>query len=524
MRDSNLFVGRAAAVVAALVLAACGGDDGNDAGSGADSAADGGKFDTPSSAPEYCAEKACADRLADSAARDFVQPGFIRWQCGDVSGVTGPGNEGSTADCTQFNDGVRSGDLDVAVACHQGTPGCQIDDVEAWNAGDFGSTSCVQVAASGGGGDDRGQEYCEYFAIIDGSRIAPDADDASSWRETVTLGRTTGSSNGAPYNFDFGDLGGEQLLWLEDEEDPDAAIGACVFTSWHWDTTAPSRGAGSYDIHGVEVSFDNFRMHGRFNNNGAARKLVFDGLAGIATAAERRREGGQPAAEHPFWAACMGMVDCPRQGTNCGGGVEWRVSDPTIAAATALLSECGCFVELPDGTRITDAQQIAGAVVPEGGEYPVPIEFAGETLDFLRGFRIGTWNDPNGLPAGCRYIEHDADSEQGLVDTHTLVACDIRASDLANTTNASELKEFCRRTYGDDVIVHVPLPAELIKCEPPEGSSPYCQGLAPWSMDDVPPTITLTSDDLEAGAACRVSAAGSSEDRGGDQLDGEAGE
>jgi hypothetical protein len=506
-----------AATVAALVLAGCGGDDnGGEPGATGPS---GGKFDTPSSAPDYCAEKACADRLADSAARNFVQPGFIRWQCGDVAGVTGPGSSGEQPDCAQFDDGVRSGDLDVAVACHQGTPGCRIDDVDAWNAGDFTSTSCVASGGSGGSGgaDDRGQEYCEYFAVIDGGLIAPDADDG--WRDVAVLGRTTDATNGAPYDFDFDALGGEQLVWLEEEADfgDDPAVGSCVFTSWHWDTTAPSRGAEPYDVHGIDVNFENFRMFGRFNNNGAARALVRDGLTSIASAAQRRRDGDQPASEHPFWAACMGMVDS-------GGGVEWRVSDPTIAAATALMTECGCFVELPDGTRITDAQAIAGAVVPPGGEYPVPVDFDGVTLDFLRGFRIGTWNDPNGLPAGCRYVEHDADFEQGLVDTHTLVTCDIRASDLANTTNAGELKEFCRRRYGDDVIVHVPLPGDLIKCEPPEDAGPYCQGLAPWAMDDLPPSVTLTSEDLEAGAACRVSAAGTSDERGGDQLDGEAGE
>jgi hypothetical protein len=510
-----------AVTIAALALAGCSTDEGSDS---SDTGPSGGKFDTPSSAPDYCAEKACADRLADSAARNFVQPGFIRWQCGDVSGVTGPAGAGGEADCAQFNDGVRSGDLDVAVACHQGTPGCQIDDVSAWNDGEFESTSCVATAVAGG--DDRGQEYCEYFAVIDGSLIAPEADDENSWREVAVLGRTTSSSNGAPYGFDFDGLGGEQLIWLEEEADfgDDPAVGSCVFTSWHWDTTAPSRGSEPYDVHGIDVNFENFRMFGRFNNNGAARKLVFDGLHGIAIAAERRRDGDQPAAQHPFWAACMGMVDCPRQGTQCGGGVEWRVSDPTIAAATALMTECGCFVELPDGERITDAETIAAAVVPQGGEYPVPFDFDGVTLDFLRGFRIGTWNDPNGLPAGCRYVEHDADFEQGLPDTHTLVTCDIRASDLANTTNAGELKEFCRRRYGDEVIVHVPLPGDIIKCEPPEDAGPYCQGLAPWAMDDLPPTVTLTADDLEPGAACRVSAAGDGDERGGSQIDGEAGE
>lgn len=492
-----------------LALGACGSEGADDGASDDAGTPGGGKFDTPTDAPEYCAEVACADRLADAMARDFSLPNAIRWQCGDVPGVTGPSSDGGDVDCESFTDGVRSGDMDQAVACHNNAA-CSIDDVTAWNNGEFESTSCISV----GPADDRGQEYCEYFAVIDPAKIAPDATD--KFEDLQVLGRTTSTANGAPYNFDFDQLSGEQLLWLEDEEDPDAVVGACVFTSWHWDTTAPSQNPEQLDVHGYEVSFDNFRMHGRFNSNGAARKLVFDALAGIAASTRDRRESGQPAAAHPYWAACMGMTDCPSTQSGCGGGVEWRVSDPTISAMVSTMSECGCFVELPDGTQVRDAEAIAAAVIPDGGDGD------GDGLLDLRGFRIGTWSGENELPANCRYVEHDANPETGAEDTHTIVECDITAGDIANTTNASEMKDFCRGKYGDDVIVHVPLPADLIKCEPAEDAPPYCGGAAPWAFDDVPDTVELTNDDIPAGSVCRASAAGDSESsRGGSQVNDE---
>jgi hypothetical protein len=499
-------------LVASLAVGsgACGG-----AGAGGDG--NNGKADDPTDSETYCAEQACADRLADSQARDFMQRDVIRWQCGDVPGVTGPGAAGSTVDCAQFDDGVKAGDIKVAIQCHNETPGCALNDVEAFNAGNFKAVSCVAVPPA----DDRGQEYCEYFAIIDGTKIAPQAAGADVWRKQVVLGRTTDVANGAPYGFDFATLGADQVSWLEDEEQPDAVVGSCVFTSWHRELSAPSRGA-PVAIHGVPVTYENFHMFGPFNSNGAANKLVLDGLKWIAPAAQKRMASGQPAAQHPYWATCMGMTECRDNNdpnNKCGGGVEWRVSDPTIASATAALATCGCFVQLPDGTKVTDAQTIANAVIPAQGRYPAPINFAGVKVDFLRGFRLGTWTNPNGLPLGCRYVEHDA--ANGLADTHTIVQCDISAGDLANTTNAGELKEFCRRTYGGDVIVHIPLPADLIKCEPAADAPAWCSTDTPWSFDNVPKSVELTSGDLAADAVCKVSAPGTAkESRAGQKVIG----
>lgn len=489
----------------AAALSACGSDGGGGGSADDGSTPGGGKFDSPSDAPEYCAEVACGDRLADAMSRDFTLKDAIRWQCGDVPGVTGPGE---SVDCGSFTEGVRSGEMDRALQCHNNSS-CMIDDVSAWQGGNFDQTSCV--ARPAGGGDDRGQEYCEYFAIIDGAKINPDAGEGA-FTEAQVLGRTTDKANGAPYEFDIDQLSGEQLAWLADEEDPDAVVGACVFTSWHWDVSEASRNPEPQNIHGVDVNYANFRMFGRFNSNGAANKLVFDGLAGITAATSDRQATGQPAAAHPYWAACMGMTDCPSTQSGCGGGVEWRVSDPTIATVGAVLGQCGCFAELPDGTKVTDAQALANAVIPPKGHY-------GDG-SLLRGFRLGTWDDPKGLPSGCRYVGHDADEAGGLPDTQTLVECDITAGDLASTTTAAEVKDFCRQKFGDNVVVHVPLPGDILKCEPPEGAPAYCQGATPWTLDDVPDTITLSVDDFPADSVCRASAPGGSEQsRGGDQID-----
>lgn len=503
MHDRSLrLLFSASSLLGGALLTACGGS--GDGSSDEAGAPVGGKFDSPADAPEYCAEVACVDRLADAMARDFATKDAIRWQCGDVPGVTGPGD--GDVDCGSFTEGVRSGALDRAVACRD-NPACMIDDLAAWQRGEFENTSCVSRPT---GEDERGQEYCEYFAIVDPAKINPDAGEMA-FTEVQILGRTTATENGAPYGFDVDKLSGEQLAWLADEEDPDAVVGACVFTSWHADIADAPRNPSAQSIHGVQVDAENFRMVGRFNKNGAANTLVRDGINGIAASATARQQSGQPAAAHPYWAACMGMVDCPSGDIECSGGVEWRVSDPTVAAVGTVLAQCGCFAELPDGTKVTDPGGLADAVVPPEGRYA--------DGKFLRGFRLGTWDDPEGLPASCRYVEHDADAGSGLPDTHTLVECDITAGDLANTANAAELKEFCREEYGDNVVVHVPLPGDLIKCEPPEGAPAYCEGMTPWSLDDVAKNLSLAVEDFPADSVCRSSAAGSSESRGGDQLD-----
>ena len=78
----------------------------------------------------------------------------------------------------------------------------------------------------------------------------------------------------------------------------------------------------------------------------------------------------------------------------------------------------------------------------------------------FRGFELGTWDDRDGLPPGCRYGDFGDGSK-------TLVLCDLAASDVFGSLN--DPKEACRAAYGNNVVVHVPLPAEAITCNPPSG-------------------------------------------------------
>ena len=376
----------------------------------------------------------------DSAQRGLV-PGAIRWACADVDGVT------------QAN------------------------------------------------GDDRGQEYCEYFAVVQppaeiegGDMGAAKVVGKNTGREELT-GRTTTT----PLDIDLSE---DQIFWLEDN--PDEVVGQCVFTTWHRDVPGSAcaseagcpeikafpidenhaycqagdgycdsvDGLGLSDSHQVGRHqrdggwnlFDEplFRMVVGFNSNGAASSLVAD--CGVVPEDVLPEE---ELIEDDFVRGCMltGPSVAPGPGQNrvavpgsvTGFGTEWRRSDSSICAATMRLHECGCGVDTDaDGVAdITDAAGIGLALVPpqpQGGQIT------------LRGFPLGTWNgfelgDPveSALPAGCRYAE-TGDASQ------TIVQCDLSSSDLL--ARASDMKGACRDKYGDNVVVHVPVHEPAIVCTP----------------------------------------------------------
>jgi hypothetical protein len=91
----------------------------------------------------------------------------------------------------------------------------------------------------------------------------------------------------------------------------------------------------------------------------------------------------------------------------------------------------------------------------------------------LRGFPLGGWDGIDRLPPGCRYLETGDDS-------HTLVACDLTATDVRD--NLADVKEVCRRTYGPNVVVHVPLPGGQITCDPPDTEAAASCGEIPWNI------------------------------------------
>jgi hypothetical protein len=48
--------------------------------------------------------------------------------------------------------------------------------------------------------------------------------------------------------------------------------------------------------------------------------------------------------------------------------------------------------------------------------------------------------------------------------------------------NLNDVKEVCRRTYGPNVVVHVPLPSEQITCTPPDTAAGKTCGTTPWNL------------------------------------------
>jgi hypothetical protein len=323
------------------------------------------------------------------------------------------------------------------------------------------------------GRDDRGQEYVEYYAIV----APPPATEGEAAPAPIDLGRA-GSQQ--PLGLELTD---DQIFALED--DATATVGQCIFHSWHADirdqlpvcngsaTTCPEfalpaaatlpawmSGPGL----GLTMTQEMLRMKIGFNSNGAASDLAMrcmgDPLEGDPT-------NPDDPLNDDYMRGCMLSFKL--------FGTEWRRSDPTICAATARAAECGCGVDTDgDGVAdITDPTEIAFALIPRQPGTDGTVS--------LRGFRLGTWSDENGLPAGCRYLDTGDDS-------NTVVACDLTASDLL--AGAADVKGTCRAKYGDNVVVHIPIPEAAIVCSPPtDGAySGSCGQMVPWTAPDGAPS------------------------------------
>jgi hypothetical protein len=322
--------------------------------------------------------------------------------------------------------------------------------------------ACADVeGVNTNGGDDRGQEYCEYFTVF---QPPPEA-EGGELPAPVELGR----------GGDFGiELTEDQIFALEDE--PDAVVGQCIFTSWHSDIDEElpncSSDAGcntvsvaddaeraswmeSTDL-GLEMNRREMQMQGGINSNGAAVDLVNRCITKTPSPPEDVREDD-------YMRGCWGAFELFK--------TEWRRSDPTICMASMRLGECGCALDVDqDGVAdITDPLEIAKAVVPKPSNGEVP----------LRGFKLGTWTGAQELPAGCRYLDTGDDSQ-------TIVGCDLTATDLLSS--ASDPKDRCREKYGANVVVHIPIPSELVLCNPPEDGefASTCGETVPFAAPDAP--------------------------------------
>ncbi|MBL4689519.1 MAG: hypothetical protein JKY37_33330, partial [Nannocystaceae bacterium] len=407
-----------AAIVGAglLLTSACGSDDSDNGGSGGGECV-GAKCDTPSG-PQ---DEQCADRQSEvlgSSNAAFTRDA-IRWACADVEGVNAVG------------------------------------------------------------GDSRGQEYCEYFAIfqppplVEGGDERPDAVDLGSpLNASGAVSNLTICVDEDGDNVDDDGRGSDEcrVLLNEDqfiylEENGTDIVGQCVFTSWHADIDVPVKNCQGADggescgdnaaIYNFPFTIENFRMKISFNSNRAAADLVercYDPGVPQDQAPEDWSDAEDPLTE-PFFRGCMEV--------QAHFGTGWRRSDPSVCAVANRLRECDC-----SAPGVTNAKQLGDAVVP-------PQPNANGEID-LRGFPLGGWEASNALPPGCRY----ADTGE---DTQALVLCDLTANDIFASLN--DPKEVCRATYGNQVVVHVPLPADAITCnpDPNKPESAGC-GETPWMI------------------------------------------
>jgi len=315
--------------------------------------------------------------------------------------------------------------------------------------------------------DDRGQEYCEYFAVV---QLPPEI-DGGELPDPAEVGRLGGDGTAQI------DLTEDQLFAVEDEvaDRPSAVAGQCIFTSWHEDITqeldicddgeCPSlkieRESGSATLPSwmesndlkMPLEGDFMRMKTSINSNVAAADLVEDCMK---SPPKGDLEDEDDPLHDNFFRGCWKSYDLFQ--------TEWRRSDPSVCAAAVRLSECGCGVDTDgDGAAdITAKGEIARALVPKQPRN-APIT--------LRGFPLGTWSDADELPNGCRFV-NTGDASQ------TLVACDLTVGDLIGKP---DLKQVCREKYGDNVVVHVPVPEAAIVCTPdPDDQYTDSCGQLPW--------------------------------------------
>lgn len=281
---------------------------------------------------------------------------------------------------------------------------------------------------------DRGQEYCEYFAIAQ----LPPAEEAAEPPAPAVLGRNLGADYTDGTTATSLDLTVHQITRLE--ADDTAVVAQCVFTTWNSDLPGPVPACTAEycpDVMGVAIDEENFRMKFDVNSMDAAQLLVEDCYVSTLT--------DEP---DDFTRACMLNADV--------NDTAFRKSDTTVCAAVVRMAECQCSA-------------------PGGPSLPEIISPPDE-----RGFRLGTWSSPSSLPAGCRYAELGDDSQ-------TVVTCDLTALDVLDW--AMDLKGRCQTKYADNVVVHVAMPPDdAVTCAPEQSKSEYAASCTatPWVLEPDP--------------------------------------
>jgi len=331
--------------------------------------------------PDDPAEVSCSTRRSDAynQNRTAFNEGFLRWSCADVQGVTE---------------------------------------------------------------DDRGQEYCEYFAIAqlpaDGSNPAP---------APALLGRNLGKDSSYGTTPGGVELTASQIAALE--ADDTAIVGQCIFTSWNSDQPGPVAACESQNgcpkVMGVDIDEASFRMTFEVNSTDAAQVLVED-CAVLPTPGDD--ENPRDLRHDDFFRGCLWNAEINE--------TEFRKSDTTICTSMTRLAECGCSV-----TGAPLFEQVS------------PWE--------VRGFQLGGWTNfvpgseaESALPPNCRYVDIGENGQ-------TIVACDLAAADLLY--GAADVRATCAEKYADNIVVHVPIPTG-VTCDPTTSESPYAESCSatPWVL------------------------------------------
>lgn len=285
-------------------------------------------------------------------------------------------------------------------------------------------------------GDDRGQEYAEYFVITK----VPNQGGTAFEEQSVVLGHPS-------TKLDI-QLNDEQKFFLEDEEEKGSVVGQCIFTSWHSDVSGPlpcEVDGTCPNILGQTVDEKLFRMMILINSNRASSDLVEECSRQVSANTYKTGDStDETDVRHRDFMRGCGIANDLFQ-------THWRSSDSQICSAAMRFSECGCSVG--GDKSIT----LGSAIIPS---LRAQEEDGGISY---RGFPLGTWSDASELPVGCKYV--DIGKELDGKASQTIVSCDISAGTLLK--RSEDPKEFCRQQYGEDVVVYVPIPESSLECDPP---------------------------------------------------------
>ena len=200
----------------------------------------------------------------------------------------GDNNDGPGDECTGAKCDTPSGEQDEQCKDRQSEVLASTNQAFTMNAIRWACADVEGVTAANR--DDRGQEYCEYFALFQpppADEEDPDAEEAPARPDAVDLGRPLNRDGDVSNLTVCVDLDGDgadddgrgadvcrttlnevQFEYLQDN--PTEVLGQCVFTSWHSDISTPvvnCQGEGGKEecgenarIYNFPFTVENFRM------------------------------------------------------------------------------------------------------------------------------------------------------------------------------------------------------------------------------------------------------------------------